>query len=237
MSDPATRSSTPDLNALLVAAPLLVEALAIRSAAPRLRVRTTGMGPARARAAVPALGAEKADVLVVLGFGGGLGADSRLCEVVVADRVFEVDEQGRPCGEAIDCPRAELLARAVGDCGLAARCGPVASVSEIVTGQARERMLACGAVAVDMESAWLARAAQGRPFAVLRVLSDTPEHELAQRLPLGPPLPTLRNGLRAVGALRQAAAALERLRREERLHTVLAGRKASNEVGVDGGTD
>lgn len=209
------------MSELLVTAPLFVEALAIRSAAPRLAVRTTGMGPARARAAVPSLSAHPAKALAVLGFGGGLHAGSSLCEVVVADSVVEVDEHGRPQGEATECQGAEVLERAVSACGLDVRRGLVASVSEIVTGEARERMLACGAVAVDMESAWVARAARGRPFAVLRVLSDTPEHELVQRLPVGPPLPTLRDGLRAAGALRQAARALERLVRQGNVHTVL----------------
>lgn len=209
------------MSELLVTAPLLVEALAIRSAAPRLAVRSTGMGPARARAAVSTLAAHPAKALVVLGFGGGLPADSRLCEVVVADSVVEVDEHGRPRGEAVECQGADLLESALSARGLDVRRGLVASVSEIVTGEARERMLGCGAVAVDMESAWVAPAARGRPFAVLRVLSDTPERELVQRLPVGPPLPTLRDGLRATGVLRQAARALEEVVRQGNVHTVL----------------
>lgn len=208
------------MSDLLLTAPLLVEALAIRSAAPRLRVRSTGMGPAKARAAVPRLAAERADAMVVLGFGGGLSADSRLCQVVVAEHLLTVDEHGIPSGEPIACQGAETLAGALSDGGLDVCWGSIASVQEIVTGQARERMLSCGALAVDMESAWLATAARGRPFAVVRVLSDTPEHELRQRLPVGPPLPTLADGMRAIGALRQAARVLERLSRQGRLHTV-----------------
>jgi nucleoside phosphorylase len=208
------------MSELLITAPLLVEALAIRSAAPRLRVRTTGMGPHRARAAVPALSADPAQALVVLGFGGGLRSDSRLCEVVVAEEVVAVDEHGRPCGERIPCHGAEALTQILGGCGLQLRRGMVASVDEIVTGDARERMLACGAVAADMESAWVAAAARGRPFAVLRVLSDTPERELKQRLPVGPPLPTISDGLRATITLRRVAGALDRLVRQGKLHTV-----------------
>jgi 4-hydroxy-3-methylbut-2-en-1-yl diphosphate reductase len=208
------------MSDLLIVAPLLVEALAIRSAAPGLHVRTTGMGPERARAAVPALSADPAQAMLVLGFGGGLRPDSRLCEVVVAEQVLAVDEHGSPSGEPIVCGGTEALAAALADCGLEVRRGLVASVDRIVTGEARERMLACGALAVDMESAWVAAAARGRPFAVVRVLSDTPERELRQRLPVGPPLPTLGDAARATAALRRAARALGTLGRQNRLHTV-----------------
>lgn len=208
------------MSDVLITAPLLVEALAIRSAAPGMRVRTTGMGPKRARAAVPRLSADPARAMLVLGFGGGLHPDSRLCEVVVAERVVAVDEHGNPSGEPIVCRGAEGLAAALSDYGLEARRGLVASVDRIITGEARERMLACGALAVDMESAWVADAARGRPFAVLRVLSDTPDRELRQRLPVGPPLPTLGDAARATAALRRAAKALDALSRQNRLHTV-----------------
>jgi 4-hydroxy-3-methylbut-2-en-1-yl diphosphate reductase len=222
------------VSEVLVVAPLGVEALAIRSRARGLRVRTTGMGPQRALAAVPALSRDPASALLVLGFGGGLAADSRLCEVVVAERVLALDERGATSEQPLWLAGAEALAAALADSlsgvGLSVRRGTVASVQEIVTGDARERMLASGAVAVDMESAWVARAARGRPVAVVRVLSDTPAQELRQRLPVGPPLPTLANGLRAVRALRQVAGALETLRREGNLHTVLGVSTRAREV-------
>ncbi len=59
-----------------------------------------------------------------------------------------------------------------------------------------------GALAVDMESAWLARAAGERPFAVLRVVLDAPAREIHR------PLATLAGGLAAWRALRRAAPAL-----------------------------
>jgi len=209
------------MSDVLVVSPLGVEALAVRSAAPGLRVRTTGMGPRRALAAVPGLLADPAAALVVLGFGGGLPAGSRLCEVVVASEVLMIDEHGRPVGESVPCQAAEALADALREHGIEVCGGAVASVEQIITGEARARMEACGAVAVDMESAWVARAAQGRPFTVVRVLSDTPERELRRRLPVGPPLPTVADGLRAMSTLRQVGAALGRLRRQGSLHTVL----------------
>lgn len=213
---------------VLVVSPLGIEALAVRSAGPGLRVRTTGMGPRKAREAVPALLEDPAVALVVLGFGGGLPEDSRLCDVVIASEVVAIDGQGRQAGQRIDCSMAAELQRALAAHGLATCSGKVASVQEIVTGDARARMLQSGAIAVDMESAWVAEAARGRPLAVVRVLSDTPEHELRQVLPVGPPLPTLANAMRAMSALRRVGAALGELRRQGELHTLL---------GVSGGVE
>lgn len=209
------------MSDVLVVSALGVEALAVRSAAPGLRVRTTGMGPRKAMGAVPALLDDPAAALVVVGFGGGLPGDSRLCDVVVASEVVAIDGAGMPAGEPVACAMAERLQSALSEQGLPTCRGTVASVHEIVTGRARERMLGSGAIAVDMESAWVAQAARGRPFAVVRVLSDTPEHELRRRLPVGPPLPTLANAMRAISRLRAVAAALGRLRRQGDLHTVL----------------
>jgi 4-hydroxy-3-methylbut-2-enyl diphosphate reductase len=208
------------MNDVLVISPLAVEALAVRSAAPGLRVRTTGMGPRKAMSAVPALLEDPASALVIVGFGGGLPRDSRLCDVVVAEQVVAIDGGGAPVGDPIACTMVEELATALAGHGLPTCRGTVASAQEIIVGDARERMLTSGAIAVDMESAWLAAAAHGRPFAVVRVLLDTPEHELRRRLPVGPPLPTVANTIRAMSRLRAVASALGQLRRQGDLHTV-----------------
>src|SRR5262249_57897256 len=63
------------VSSLLIATPMGVEALLVRSGARRARVRRTGMGPRRARAAAPALLAEPGETLLVLGFFGGLHDD------------------------------------------------------------------------------------------------------------------------------------------------------------------
>jgi len=54
---------------------------------------------------------------------------------------------------------------------------------------------------VDMESVWLAAGAQGRPFGVVRVVLDSPSHELLRVQALG-------GALRAAASLRKVAAAL-----------------------------
>jgi nucleoside phosphorylase len=209
------------MSDVLVISPLGVEALAVRSAAPGLRVRTTGMGPRKALEAVPRLLADPAAALVIVGFGGGLPAGSKLCEVVVATELLTIGEHGNPVAETIFCDAADALADALAAYGIEVCRGTVASVEQIVTGEGRARMEASGAVAVDMESAWVAQAARGRPFAVVRVLSDTPRRELRRRLPVGPPLPTPADAVRAMSMLRKVGGALGRLRRAGELHTVL----------------
>jgi 4-hydroxy-3-methylbut-2-enyl diphosphate reductase len=160
------------VSRLLIAAPLRLEAAMIASGRPPGRVHRVGMGAQRARAAVPTLREDPAAALLVMGLGGGLASESRVGEVIVADAV------GEDGAEPIPCHGVEELARALAGAGLPVRRGPVVSVSKIAVGETRTRLGAAGALAVDMESAWLAAAARGRPFAVVRVLSDTPTQEL-----------------------------------------------------------
>src|SRR5262249_2113633 len=70
-------------------------------------------------------------------------------------------------------------------------------------GRERARQVDPGALAVDLESAWLAAAADGRPVAVVRAISDT------SRRPLLSPAP-LAGGLRAPRSLRAARPVLAR---------------------------
>jgi len=98
--------------------------------------------------------------------------------------------------------RPEALVDAIRALGTTARLGPIHSEGHIVRGAERERILESGAIAVDMESRWLAEAAGERPFAVLRVIIDTPHRELLR-------LRTIPDGLRALATLRRIAPALE----------------------------
>lgn len=155
----------------------------------------TGMGPERARAAVRAARARPERAVAVLGFCGGLAPDLEPGEVVVADELRGADG-------AFACHEPEALAEAISRAGLRARRGPIVSVERPVRGRERARLAADGAIAVDMESAWLAAAAAGRPFAAVRAVVDTPARELVS-------LSTFAGGLRAYRALRRAAGALE----------------------------
>jgi len=185
------------MKAIIVAAPLAIEQALIRSGARGARVRKTGMGPRKSLAAAQRLAREPGDALLVLGFCGGLDAASRPGQVIVADEVLAADDEGHEpvCAR---CDGVAALADALRGAGMSVRSGAIVGVAKIATGERREQLRAAGALAVDMESAWLAGGAAGRPFAVVRVVLDSPSHELFRPQALG-------GALRAAGALRRAA--------------------------------
>jgi 4-hydroxy-3-methylbut-2-enyl diphosphate reductase len=154
-----------------------VEAALISSAARGARVRKTGMGPARSKAAAAALASEPAQALLVLGFCGGLDDASVPGEVIVAEELCAASDEGH-LEEPVTCtPAAELLTLLAGR-GMKVRPGRIACVSRLALGERRSELRAQGAIAVDMESVWLAAGARGRPFGVVRVVLDSPSHEL-----------------------------------------------------------
>jgi 4-hydroxy-3-methylbut-2-enyl diphosphate reductase len=185
---------------LVIASPLRVEAAIVAWGARGALVRKTGMGPERAKAAAGELAREAGGALLVLGFCGGLDASSVPGEVIVAEEVYAADDEGHaamrvPC----DCA-AELLGRVAG-LGLKVRAGKIVCVSRLALGERRTELHAGGAIAVDMESVWLAAGAPARPFGVVRVVLDSPEHELLR--------PQAAAGaIRAARALRRVASAL-----------------------------
>jgi 4-hydroxy-3-methylbut-2-en-1-yl diphosphate reductase len=183
---------------MLIAAPLRLEAAMIRLGMRRAagvvpaRVRQTGMGPGRARTAAAALAADPARRLLVMGFCGGLDELSEVGDAVIAEELLGPD------GERVSCTGAEPLAAALAERGMRVRRGVVASVERLAMGKARTRLRERGAIAVDMESVWLAAGAAGRPFAVVRIVSDTPGRELTR------PLATVAGVARASAALARA---------------------------------
>ncbi len=190
---------------LLLLAPMAVEAAALRWAAPGVTVVRTGMGPERAVAAAAVARRLPGRAVAVAGFCGALTGDLRPGDIVVATEV-----RG-PHGPTVACSSEPLVAAlhaALGARGVErVFAGPVLSVDHVVRGAERVVLAAAGpatatSLAVDMESAWLADAAAGRPFAVLRVVLDTPGHELGQALTM--PIACVK----AWRALRRAAPAL-----------------------------
>ncbi|MGA2319158.1 MAG: 1-hydroxy-2-methyl-2-butenyl 4-diphosphate reductase [Solirubrobacteraceae bacterium] len=188
------------MSRLLVAAPLRIEAALIASAARGVLVRKTGMGPAHAKTAAGELAGQAGSAMLVLGFCGGLDADSVPGEVIVAEEVYAAVEVGHP-EERVRCDLApELIPRLTGR-GLKVRTGSVVCVPRLALGERRAELRAGGAIAVDMESVWLATGAGERPFGVVRVVLDSPAHELLR--------PQAAAGaLRAALSLRRVAAAL-----------------------------
>jgi 4-hydroxy-3-methylbut-2-enyl diphosphate reductase len=181
---------------IVVLAPLSVEARAVRSGAPWATVHQIGMGPRRAaRSARLASGAGGRAVLIA-GFCGALDPELEPGDVVLAS------ELRGPTGTTV-CDDPTILAGVLRRGGLSVRVGPIASSQRLVLGQRRRTLHRTGAIAVDMESAWLAPAARARPLVTLRVVVDTQRHELHR------PLRTVAGAAIAYRALRKACALVE----------------------------
>jgi 4-hydroxy-3-methylbut-2-enyl diphosphate reductase len=187
---------------LLVAAPMRIEAALISSGTRRAEVRKTGMGPKRSMAAVGELAAAGAgaSAMLVLGFCGGLDASSVPGEVIVAEEVYSAIDEGH-AEERVRCDLHPQLVQQLTGRGLKVRTGGVVCVSRLALGERRAELHAGGAIAVDMESVWLAAGAGERPFGVVRVVLDSPEHELLR-------VRATAGALRAALALRRVAGAL-----------------------------
>jgi nucleoside phosphorylase len=185
---------------LLVAAPLRIEAALISSAARGAAVRKTGMGPDRAKSAAGALAGDAGSAMLVLGFCGGLDATSVPGEVIVAEEVYAASDEGH-AEERVRCELTHQLVARLTGLGMKVRTGHVVCVSRLALGERRVQLHAGGAIAVDMESVWLAAGRRGRPFGVVRVVLDSPEHELMR-------VGAIAGALRAALSLRRVAAAL-----------------------------
>jgi 4-hydroxy-3-methylbut-2-enyl diphosphate reductase len=188
------------MSELLVAAPLRIEAALISSAARGAVVRKTGMGPERAKAAAGELAGHAGSVMLVLGFCGGLDASSVPGEVIVAEDVYAAVDEGHD-EQRVRCDLTHELVQQLTGLGLKVRSGDVVCVSRLALGERRAELHAGGAIAVDMESVWLAAGTGGRPFGVVRVVLDSPAHELMR-------VRAAAGALRAALALRRVAAAL-----------------------------
>jgi 4-hydroxy-3-methylbut-2-enyl diphosphate reductase len=175
-----------------ICAPLRVEQVALRGA--RAQVVRTGMGRRRSIRSARRLAGRP---VLVAGVAGGLAAEVQPGDIVVATEVRGPD------GGRVNCPSAALLAAELRRLGLRIHCGPIASSRRLLDGAGRRKLAGAGALAVDMESVWLAPAADaGSPFAVVRAISDT-EREPMLRPGIVP------NGIAALRSLRQAVPALD----------------------------
>jgi 4-hydroxy-3-methylbut-2-enyl diphosphate reductase len=180
---------------LLICAPLLAEAAAVRRGLPaRVPVTRAGYGPRRAAGKAARLPAFR--VLAVAGLGGAVDPSISPGDVFVASEV-------RGGGRTVACPGAEPLAGELRRAGLVAHTGPLRTCARVVRGAERERLRREGVRCVDMESAPLAAAAGGRPLAVVRVIVDTPAHPLAS-------LGTAWRGVAALRTLARVGPVLER---------------------------
>jgi 4-hydroxy-3-methylbut-2-en-1-yl diphosphate reductase len=175
---------------LLVLAPMGIEEAALGKAQ---RVLRTGMGPERARIAAARALAIDAKSVAIAGLCGGVDPSLRAGDVVCASELRRED------GTAVEVAGADELAATARRHGLRAHVGTVVSSDRVLTPAERARL--DGALAVDMESAWLAESAGGRPLAVLRVVVDAAGRRLADpRIAV--------DGVRALRSLRRCGSVL-----------------------------
>jgi 4-hydroxy-3-methylbut-2-en-1-yl diphosphate reductase len=200
---------------LLVLAPLSLEAKAVRAGAPWARVERVGMGPRRASKSAQLVDRGAGGAVLIAGFCGALDSELMPGDVVLASEV-----RG-PTGTTA-CSDPAILAGVLRRGGLRVHVGPIASSQRLVLRDRRRTLRQTGAIAVDMESAWLAPAAQGQPLVTLRVVVDTDRHELHH------PLRTVYGAALAYRSLRQACALVEEWARAlAHREVVLASPRAS----------
>ncbi len=88
-------------------------------------------------------------------------------DLVVATELRTVD------GRARTLASAELVAAELERAGLSVRRGPIVSVPRFARSEERAALGADGALAADMESAWLADTLGDIPLAVVRAVADS----------------------------------------------------------------
>jgi 4-hydroxy-3-methylbut-2-en-1-yl diphosphate reductase len=199
-ADPAAAFAPEPLapeRPLLVLAPLALDRRAVRAGAPSAHVLLTGLGPRRARRAAWSASALPGSGVAVVGSCAAIDPDLAPGELVLASEV-------RHRGGVIDIPAAGIVAGMLRRAGIAVRVGPIVSHPHGLLRSERQRLRSTGALAADAESAWLARAAAGRPICVLRSVVRSRHGSIVR------PLGTVASGARANRALAACAWVLER---------------------------
>jgi 4-hydroxy-3-methylbut-2-enyl diphosphate reductase len=152
---------------LLVLTPMAIEEATLGNTN---RVLRTGMGPERARIAAARALAIDAGNVAIAGLCGGVDPTLQPGDVVVASELRRED------GTTVEVPGAAELAEQARRHGLRAHVGAVVTTDRVL--KPAERASLEGALAVDMESAWLAAGAAGRPLAIARVVADAADRAL-----------------------------------------------------------
>ncbi|MDR3648093.1 MAG: hypothetical protein P4L20_03295 [Acidimicrobiales bacterium] len=147
-------------------AAMRLEALALGG-----KVLRTGMGHVRARAAAEALasGIEPGAAVVLAGISGGLDPALEPGEIVVATSVRGPEGNELP----LSGPDADAVATALRASGRRVHLGPIVSSKTLVHGERRAELARSGALAVDMESAWVAGALVQHRLVIVRLVADT----------------------------------------------------------------
>ncbi len=132
----------------------------------RLLMAANGAGPRLAAEAVRvAAGRECLDAVASVGYCGGLDAALKAGDIVVGDRVLAPEQEEQ---FEVKIPVANRRHT----------CGTIVSIDRFVqTADEKQRLRACGAVAVEMEAAGVARETRGfgLPLVCVRVVTDEAE--------------------------------------------------------------
>jgi len=147
---------------------------------------------------------------------GGLAPGLRTGDLVIASELRCTESSA-----SRSLPGVGPLAAEFRRAGLGVLTGPLVSSPRYVGGGEREALAASGAVAVDMESAWVMASLPKNPLAVIRSISDTAES--------GP----VRGGARALGSLLAVRRPLERWARAVGEHEIVLASPRSFCAGVD----
>lgn len=179
----------------------------------------TGMGRARAEAAAALF--ERAPVTAVLsiGFSGALSATLEVGDLVLASSLLALPDSGSDATAPPPCPPDPTLLQAASEAlratSLRVTTGQTVTMSAVINAPGERQALndRTGAIAVDMESYWIARlaAAHDLPFLALRVISDA----------LHDPLPPFEQFLDADGTLHLRPLATYLLRDPSNLHLLM----------------
>ena len=181
-------------RSLLVLTPMGMEARAVRAGAPWARIEQIGIGRRNAERSAP-LAQDPSSAVLIAGFAGALDDTLEPGDVVLASEL-------RSEAATVQCADPAILAGILRRGGLRVRVGPIHCSPRIVHGAARRALAEDGALAVDMESAWIATAATAAPLVTLRVVSDSTSHELYR------PIRAASGALAAYRSLRHAASLL-----------------------------
>ena len=147
---------------------------------------------------------------------GGLAPQLHPGDLVIASELRSTES-----AEARSLPGTSFLAAEFRRAGLGVLTGPLVSSPRYVRAGERAALAASGAVAVDMESAWVMNCLPKNPLAVIRSISDTSD--------CGPVL----GGARALGSLLAVRRPLERWARACGEHEVVLASPRSFCAGVD----
>ena len=207
---------TDDLDpGLVVMAPIPLNARVARWGADRARVVHSGMGARASRRAAARALRVPGSAVAVTGVCVAIDPDLRAGDLVLASEIRY------PHG-TVKIPAAGILAGALRRAGIPVHVGPIVSRPQGLLRSERARLRGSGAIAADTGSGWLASGAGGRPFAVLRAVVRSGQHQI------GRPLVAAASGARAHRALAEAAWVLDRWAETiAPRHVALAGPRAS----------